>query len=220
MGSNRHKQMLPLLRRLLIGGVLMVSGCGPANETAVDTTLDTTSAGAHEQLWLTPPKGWVLTANANDSVRHVRYLDPAEPTQSLTVESRPNTTLGTPAADPLDLIEQLAENERQDCAKAEDFNTFTGYEHGYATAVRLFICQPDDLTTGQLTLLKIMQGQQQTYLVALEHQWSNTTPNTAEQTGLGFAENSKNIVDRVAVWSLYLRGVRVCAASGCQQQTN
>lgn len=225
----------------LLCSVLLGFGCQPANNTdpkltpkvaskadlsTADAAPETLSVVDADRLWLTPPEGWHLapkqvtnTGVDKAAVRHVRYVDPTEPTHSLTIESRQNSTLGQPTADPLHVLEQLAENEQRNCNKAENFNTFTGVEQGFGTVVRLFICEPSPLTTGRLTLLKIIQGQQQTYLVALQHQWSNE-PSTASQESLGLEENSNNIFDRVAAWSLYMRGVRVCAASGCQQHDN
>jgi hypothetical protein len=231
------KTLLPKIRCLpgsmLLCGVLLGFGCQPANnpEPKVNLNIEDAALDAHavadvEQLWLTPPVGWNLASNqvtntgANKTaVRHVRYIDPTEPTHSLTIESRQNSTLGQPAADPLEVLEQLAQNEQRNCTKAEDFNTFTGLEQGFGTVVRLFICEPSRLTSGRLTLLKIIQGQQQTYLVALQHQWSNE-PSATSQESLGLDENSNNIFDRVAGWSLYMRSVKVCAASGCQQRDN
>lgn len=208
-----------LLGSVVLCGLLLSVGCQPKTDTSTDSVPTAKPAPkkalADEMLWLTPPEGWTLASNLTDTspskaTRHVRYLDPKEPNHSLTIESRDNASLGTPAADPLDVLKQLAENEQTNCSKAEDFNTFTGFEQGFGTVVRLFICEPNELASGRLRLLKIIQGQQETYLVALEYLWSNSTNATGQ--------NSNNVFDRVAAWSLYMRNVRICAASGCQQQ--
>ncbi len=208
---------LRLLGSVALCGLLLSVGCQPKSDTSADHTPLAKAAAeevvADEQLWLTPPEGWTLIANREKTIRHLRYLDPNDTNQSLTVESRDNTTLGTPAADPLDVLKALAENEQRHCSKAKDFNTFTGFEEGFGTVVRLFICEPNELASGRLRLLKIIQGKQKTYLVALEYLWSNAT---TEPNAMG--QNSNNLSDRVAAWSLYMRKVRLCAASGCQQQ--
>lgn len=211
-----------LLGSLALCGLLLSVGCQPKSDTSTDSTLVDSSLAniaptqkvvADERLWLTPPEGWTLVSSLAETTRHVRYLDPKETNQSLTIESRDNTTLGSPAADPLDVLKLLAENEQSNCSKAKDFNTFTGFEEGFGTVVRLFICEPNELVGGRVRLLKIIQGQQKTYLVALEYLWSNSIT-APKVTG----NSSNNLLDRVAAWSLYLRNVRLCAASGCQQQ--
>lgn len=201
-----------LIGSLALCGLLLSVGCQPKNATPSNNAPNQ-EAVADERLWLSPPEGWALVSSLAETTRHVRYLDPKETNQSLTIESRDNATLGTPAADPLEVLAQLAENEQSNCSKAKDFNTFTGFEEGFGTVVRLFICEPNEFASGRLRLLKIIQGQQKTYLVALEYLWSNATtkPNAGGQ-------NSNSLLDRVAAWSLYMRNVRLCAASGCQQQ--
>lgn len=227
------KRLLPLV---LLSTALVGTGCQPKNDLQQQAVADSappTQQGAantsrqlqDERLWLTPPQGWQLISNEetksgiNDTlIRHLRYADPTEATHTLTLESRFNNTLGQPLADPLILVDQLANLEQSNCSSAEDFNTFTGFEQGVATAVRLFVCDPTEFEGGRVTLLKIMQGQNETYLVALQHQWSESSSNTTTPDSLELARTSNNLFDRVATWSMYLRKVRLCPASGCQQE--
>ena len=210
---------------LLLAIASIGSGCQPAEDPQPQPPPAATSTpvAVDEKLWFTPPKDWTLVSNQETNnginkslVRHLRYADPTEATHILTLESRYNNTLG-PAGDPLNLLDQLAQNAQQSCDTAEDFNTFTGYEHGVATAVRLFVCDPTELQGGRVMLLKILQGQEQTYLVALQHQWSGPAASEQSPESLELARSSHNLFDRVAVWSLYLRDVRLCPTKGCEQ---
>lgn len=151
-----------------------------------------------ETLLAVPPPKWTESFAMNrNGLRMNEYSPPVEePIETVKFES----IREDPVSDPIDFLLGLVETRRPGCEHFEDYNTFSGYENGYPTSVRLLVCARDNATDkASVMLIKAIAGDENFYSVT----WTRQADPV---------EEGENVVPEleIATWSRYLSGISVC----------
>lgn len=176
---------------------LALAGCGgqtPATAAEPEPTID------GESLLAEPPEGWVGSDHTESPGLDLVGFIPADQYPADWREKVSFERMDGQPLDPIDLLTALAEDQSKTCDNFSSFNTFTGFENGYPTSVRLFSCGRNSLNLlGQVTLIKVIQGSATTYVVMRA---KRTQPFAPDEMPIGEEE--------IAEWSLYMRAISVC----------
>jgi len=196
------QQTIRLTRRLTSLGLLICLATSCANQPA--NTASATQPIIDEQLLATPPTGWQIVDQLNNTrTRLVDYI-PAEQTPDnwqtrLSFESHAALT----DLDPIETLLREVEKTREKCSDLKDYNLFSGLENNYKTSTRLMLCGNNAFTQrGEISMLKVIQGNDYFYFVRLVKRLSVFDNGSANIEGIEESE--------IAVWSTYLSNIRVC----------
>ncbi|MFT7131646.1 MAG: hypothetical protein ACI81O_000352 [Cyclobacteriaceae bacterium] len=196
------QQTIQQTRRHTSLGLLLCLATGCANQPA--NTASATPPIIDEQLLAAPPTGWQIVDQLNNTrTRLVDYI-PAEQTPDnwqtrLSFESHAALT----DLDPIETLLREVEKTREKCSDLKDYNLFSGLENNYRTSTRLMLCGNNAFTQrGEISMLKVIQGNDYFYFVRLVKRLSTFDNGTANIEGIEESE--------IAVWSTYLSNIRVC----------
>jgi hypothetical protein len=161
-----------------------------------------TATNETERLLAEPPDGWVAVfANKRPGVRMAEYVPAGESGQEWSEKVSFESFGGEPLPDPIGMLVEIARDQSETCNGFADNNTFSGYENGYPTSVRLFVCRNNAVTQkGQITLVKAIQGQTQLYVVTR----ARRVPPIESDAMLPMAHED------MADWSTYMRAISLC----------
>jgi hypothetical protein len=111
----------------------------------------------------------------------------AHATQSLTI-------------DPIDLLLNEAIEARNRCNFVQHFNIYSGYENGYETSVRLFLCGENAFSKqGEVKLVKVIRGNDFLHSIRLTRRLEP------------FDVNDPAFTDgEIASWSAFLKTMLIC----------
>ena len=181
---------------LILGAVL--TGCQATGPEPGSPSLDDTS----ERLLAAPPDGWVTVFQSNrPGIRLIEFAPPGQAADAWTEKLSFESFGSSPPPDPIELLTQIANDQRATCTGFSDYNTFSGFENGYPTSIRLFVCRTNPVTQlAQITLVKAIQGNEQFYVITRARR---VPPIETEGAAAMPAED-------MAAWSLYLRAISLC----------
>lgn len=186
---------------VLIG---LLAACSPEQSTTPAPRASAPLPTGPEQLLADAPANWQQSFRTEaPGIRMVEYVPPDSDPKAWTDKVSFESFSGTPLPDPIELLTSIANDQRKTCEKFADHETFSGFENGYPTSVRLFVCNVNPLTKkGQLTLVKTIKGDQNFYVItrarrtdAIEQQPDGEIPTEAKT---------------IAEWSLYLHAISAC----------
>lgn len=177
-------------------------GCSEQTSNTRNTSTPVTEQDSQEseQLRLTPPADWTLSASVSEpNFRRAHYTDGNN--ESLIVESFPIATATADAAEPIKYTDALAKQIASECTRFTEHNTFAGYEQGNATSVRLFLCSEHQVRKrSEATMLKAIRGQTNFYSIARQR-WID---------GAIDADSGADLAAELASWALTYKSIFVC----------
>lgn len=154
-----------------------------------------------EKLLAAPPAGWNKIYGLNNGT--TRLTDFVPPNQS---KAEWSTKLSFESHDSLTDINPIAilmgdlENLKDICEPIQSFNLFSGEENNYPTSVRLTFCGKNAHSSkGEVSISKVIQGNDYLYIVKMIHQVEPYTDPEAAITK-----------EEIAVWSQYFREITLC----------
>ena len=191
--------------KALLTAILMASlasGCGEATNTA--STAER-SEDSGERLLAAPPEGWKeVFSTDNPGLRMVEFIpedqNNADWRQKISFES----SGGKPLPDPIEFLTGLSADQSGTCDEGfESFTTFSGFENGFPTTVRLLVCRNSAIINqSQVTMLKAIQGKENFYVIS------------RAQRAAPLAEDAEPLSEaEIAGWSLYLKAISLCDGS-------
>lgn len=189
---------LPALALLLGLG----SGCSGAAES--DGTPSTATSAGGERLLAAPPEGWKEVFNSdNPGLRMVEFIPDGQVNATWQEKISFESSSGKPLPDPIAFLEGLSVDQSGTCDGFESFTTFSGFENGYPTTLRLMVCKNSDIINqSQVTMLKAIQGEENFYVISRAQR---APPLADDAEPLSEAE--------IAGWSLYMKAISLCDGS-------
>ena len=200
--------------RLLVTSILLVlaactrSAGGTVDQTAAN--LENIPAPQQEsgyryigeRLLAAVPEGWhnVLDLDGDNT----RYSDFVPEGQSGSDwESRLSfeaIVTDQVSVDPIDMLKAVAAEDASRCSFVDDYNIFSGYENGYQTSVRLFLCGMNKYSNrGEIKLIKIIRGNERVHSIRLMKRIRS------------FARGEQDFADaEMADWSVFLNRILLC----------
>ena len=114
--------------------------------------------------------------------------------------------LGTPVADPLEYLDELKKDTSAACKEGAFHPIASGFENGYPTAVALIVCpQQAVINTGQLTMIKVIQGNAAFYTITRS---IRTAPFPPDEKGKPVEPPVEK--ETIGGFSVYLKAISVC----------
>ena len=184
----------------LLGMQLMLSsGCSGANESSADGAGSASATG--ERLLAAPPSGWKeVFSSDNQGLRMVEFIPDEQNNATWQQKISFESSSGKPLPDPIDFLEGVSVDQSGTCDGFESFTTFSGFENGYPTTVRLMVCQNSTIIDqSQVTMLKAIQGKDNFYVIS------------RAQRAPPLADDAQPLSEtEIAGWSLYLKAISLC----------
>ena len=121
-----------------------------------------------EQLFVPPPKGWVIVYHLQKSGTELTEVTPQgqsakEWTEMLAVR----IVAAEPAKTPEDMLTGILADIKEECEAVGAGPVNPASENGYDTAMRAVACpKSKDWGKGELSLFKVLKGQDRTYVVS------------------------------------------------------
>jgi hypothetical protein len=190
-----------LLAGLLFLNLAIFAGCSQGKMAESAETGSTTSQSTGERLLADAPSGWKEVFNSdNPGLRMVEFIPENESNASWQHKITFESLKGKPLPDPIEFLKGLSADQSGTCEGFESFSTFSGFENGYPTTVRLMVCKRSDIINqSQVTMLKAIQGKENFYVI------------TRAQRGPPLADDTAALTDEeMAGWALYLKAISVC----------
>lgn len=184
----------------LLGMQLMLSsGCSGANESSADGA--GSASASDERLLAAPPSGWKeVFSSDNSGLRMVEFIPDEQNNASWQQKISFESSSGKPLPDPIDFLEGVSVDQSGTCDGFESFTTFSGFENGYPTTVRLMVCQNSTIIDqSQVTMLKAIQGKDNFYVISRAQR---APPPADDAVPLSQVE--------IGGWSLYLKAISLC----------
>jgi len=188
------------MTRTLLIILLFLSGC--ASQAPVEPE---TEVASQEQLLITVPQDWQRIYSLNTTktrlVDFVRADENAEAwTTKLSVESYLSEDI---SGDPISLLMSEARSDMNKCNFVQHFNIHAGFENGYPSAVRLFMCGENAFTgMGEIKLVKVISGNDFLYSIRILRRIEP------------FDVSNPDFSDKdIANWSMFLSRVSLCDES-------
>ncbi|MDP6376646.1 MAG: hypothetical protein QF921_11605 [Pseudomonadales bacterium] len=157
----------------------------------------------NEQLLAAAPEGWLQTYFKQTTRLRIVEFVPAHESRDWRNKVRFEAFTARILPDPIEFMQGLAHDQAQGCKHFSDGGISAGFENGYATSTRLFVCEnhPAD-RHDQITMVKSIRGNERFYVIARARRGEAIAggPGTALQTD-------------IASWALYLRAIHLCEAS-------
>jgi len=163
-----------------------------------------------ERLIGQPPGGWHSVGATNTGgIRTAQFVpdgdDHRDWFRRITFESLADQPL-----DPIAFLDLIEDEQKSTCEDFQAFPTFTGFENGYPTAVRLLICDRDRGTGRQeLRMIKAIQGNDYFYVISRARREPPEPPPADGDRPSNGVEDS-GLEEEVAAWSIYLKSIVVC----------
>jgi len=186
-----------------LGLLLMLSsGCSGADESSAGGAGPATASG--ERLLAAPPDGWKeVFSSDNPGLRMVEFIPDDQVNATWQQKISFESSSGQPLPDPIEFLKGLSVDQSGTCDGFESFTTFSGFENGYPTTVRLMVCKNSDIINqSQVTMLKAIQGKDNFYVISRAQR---APPLADDAEPLSKAE--------IAGWSLYLKAISLCDGS-------
>ena len=213
----------------LTASLLLLVGCGrnddgdasagspPADTMATDAAdgltdpLTADDSGSTERLRAAIPRGWERTYQLNrDSTRISDFVPTGQSATDWQERLAFEAFRDTRDLDPIQMLLDEVERDRQRCDNIQHFNLFSGLENNYPTSVRLFQCSNNAFVgKGEIKIMKAIQGNDYFYLVRFEARTAPFDPGDAITGDPGTIPDGFSR-DTVARWSDYLRRVNAC----------
>jgi hypothetical protein len=152
-----------------------------------------------EQLLAKPPSGWTESyATKSPGMRMAQYIPSGDDSHDWTNMVSFESFTGNPLPQPPELLASVAKDQQAVCDNFESHTTYTGNENGYPTTVALFVCDRSKLTQkGQLTLLKMIRGDDNFYVI--------TRSRRSNSAGRRMADTKRSHCGMVAVSAWHRR---------------
>ena len=186
---------------LLFFSLSITAGCGQSEVSGSVEPATPTGPSTGERLLAEAPSGWkeVFTSN-NPGLRMVEFIPEDQANASWEHKITFESLSGKPLPDPIEFLKGLSADQSGTCDGFESFSTFSDFENGYPTTVRLMICKHSDIINqSQVTMLKAIQGEENFYVI------------TRAQRGPPLADDTPALTDEEVVgWTLYLKAISVC----------
>ena len=227
----RHPQAGRVIAALL---AILATGCASTAPITVATAPQTQPAPSGETLLAAPPEGWTQTGGTQSVLLRLAEFVPAADLEANPEVARGNwkekITLerlqGQPVPDPLEFLEGLRADHLAGCSRGSYTPIAAAEENGYPSAVAMLSCPKLSLTdAGQITLIKVIQGDDAFYTVTRSVRvapWLTTTEDDAgdkqaaddavEGAAGDQAKAAGPAIEPSAIggMSLWLRAIRVC----------
>lgn len=122
-----------------------------------------------ENLLAAPPEGWKQIYQINNVTTRLTDFVPPEQTgldwdTKLSFESFRKLA----DADPIEVLLNEAEKDKEKCSFVQHFNLFSGFENNYPTSIRLIMCGENDrVDLGEIELIKAIQGNDYLYIIRM-----------------------------------------------------
>ena len=198
-GTPAHTPVLACLAVLLT-----LTGCssqpGPATPAAGRQAAQQPASA--ERLIAVTPTAWQRIYQINsDQVRISDFVPQGQVaanwSNKLSFESFAADELMT---DPIAVLLSEAEGDEKRCTFVQHFNIYSGYENGFETSVRLFLCGENTFAgMGEVKLVKAIRGRSDYYFVRVIQRLAPFEPGQPD-----FAR------EVMAEWSGFLSTVFVC----------
>ncbi|MEX2489865.1 MAG: hypothetical protein WD356_10115 [Pseudomonadales bacterium] len=154
-----------------------------------------------ETLLAQPPDGWKQTYQMNNVTTRLTEFVPSGQTNTdwdtrLSFESFRDLA----GADPIEVLLNEVEQDKERCSFIQHFNLYSGYENGYPTSIRLIMCGENERTEkGEIELIKAIQGNDYLYIVRMLERIPPFEVNQPD-----FATG------KMAQWASYFKMVSLC----------
>ncbi|MEL0063532.1 MAG: hypothetical protein VXA40_01870 [Gammaproteobacteria bacterium] len=185
------------MTRTLLFLTLVLSGCTSQAPDESKAAVDTL-----EQLLIAIPQDWKRIYSLNTAktrlVDFVRAEESADAwTTKLSVESYLSDDI---SGDPISLLMSEAQSDMNKCNFVQHFNIHAGFENGYPSAVRLFMCGENAFSgMGEIKLVKVISGNDYLYSIRILRRIEP------------FEVSNPDFSDKdIANWSLFLSRVSLC----------
>lgn len=185
------------MTRTLLFLTLVLSGCTSQAPDESKAAVDTL-----EQLLIAIPQDWKRIYSLNTAktrlVDFVRAEESADAwTTKLSVESYLSDDI---SGDPISLLMSEAQSDMNRCNFVQHFNIHAGFENGYPSAVRLFMCGENAFSgMGEIKLVKVISGNDYLYSIRILRRIEP------------FEVSNPDFSDKdIANWSLFLSRVSLC----------
>lgn len=187
------------VRWLTMLGTIALAGC---QARAADPATRPSVEEGTERLLAAAPEGWTAVFAANrPGVRIAEYVPPGDTADTWTEKLSFEAFGGEPLPDPIGMLVEIARDQQATCNGFADHNTFSGFENGYPTSVRLFVCRNNAITKrGQITLVKAIQGRERVYVITR----AQRVPPIESDAMLPIAQED------MAQWAQYARAISLC----------
>lgn len=124
------------------------------------------AALARERLHAEPPPGWTRSYQINAPLlRLVEFSPPGESTEDWRERWSVEAFALAPGLDPIEILAGVDAEQRQACQDFRSQPVRAGHEFGLPVAVRLLICGKSPREDGQVSLVKVVQGSQETFVI-------------------------------------------------------
>ncbi len=118
------------------------------------------------RLYAEPPDGWVRTYQINlPRLRLVEFSPPEEDGGAWRERWSVEAFSLAPGLDPIALLAGVDAEQRGACDDYRSQPVRAGYEFGLPVAVRLLICGKSPRDDGQVSLVKVVQGSHDTFVI-------------------------------------------------------
>ena len=185
------------MTRTLLFLTLVLTGCTSQAPDESKAAVDTL-----EQLLIAIPQDWERIYSLNTAktrlVDFVRAEESADAwTTKLSVESYLSDDI---SGDPISLLMSEAQSDMNKCNFVQHFNIHAGFENGYPSAVRLFMCGENAFSgMGEIKLVKVISGNDYLYSIRILRRIEP------------FEVSNPDFSDKdIANWSLFLSRVSLC----------
>ena len=174
----------------------LIAGC--ATDAPVEMTSEVVTA---EHLLAEPPAGFNLVYQFNNGdTRLAEFVPKGETGIEWDTKVFFESNGQFAESDPIDILMAEVARLKENCNFVNHYNLFSGYENAYPTSVRLILCGNNSLLEkGELSLAKVIQGDQFLYVIRIVRR---LPPFEADQAEIAPQE--------VAIWSEYLSHIKLC----------
>ena len=138
MISSVQRHWLIVLACSALAGCVRTQAESAVEPTSEETAAEETAAEetANERLIASPPAGWSLDFATNTpGLRIAEYSRDEEDAEQWTHKIKFESLTGDPLPEPIEFLKSFGEQQRETCPELEDYDTFSGVENGYPTAV-------------------------------------------------------------------------------------
>ena len=150
---------------------------------------------------LQPPPAWLrIDEQTTDAFRLAEFVPAGQDKDDWLDRIFVESNSLQPLPDPIVFLEAMGNALTQECAGSNHINISSGEENGYATSVRLLICNNNKQSArGEVTLIKAIQGNDNFYVIS-----------RARRSEVLQTDASPLSQKEMAEWSLYMRSIKLC----------
>lgn len=124
--------------------------------------------GAGEQLFVLPPKDWIVVFHeTKDGVELTELTPKGQTAKEWTDMLAIRIVAGKPGKSPQDFLKDLQKEVEAACDQAGAGPVSPASENGYDTAIRAVACPKSKIDSqGELSLIKVLRGEEAMYIVS------------------------------------------------------